>query len=482
MSLITNFVRAIYEGPSQKSKKMMLFAGLFAIALAVSVGLGIASRGFGGAAVIRDTDSVNSIDGANRNGGIGAADANEFIQDLRDNVPGDLQTIYADPRLGALTPNLYDQFKNEAVQGEVWRDGHVTVNGQTVWNNVWTMGRTTMGGKQRSPIDIGGKTYYYSSPSVSFAASRQYLPALVWFDERGEVRMAVLNACGNNVGGGDKVRNNVQCSALNMSQPDAEHQPNVYNFTTNVSVSGNARISRVVYTFSDDGSTVVKTGEDAGSQVVEHTFKKDGTVTATVYASVPGGHEIQSTAVAECSKAVKYIPPFYACTNLRAVAIDDKKKAFRFTAIHKTDTTGQTTLENVDFTLDAKDATKGVTTKDDEGYIYKEYKFTDDVTHKVVATLNFNTAEGVQSVDCQASVTPAKTPMCTVPGKEQYPVDSPECKENPTPPQVKGVSTTLVNTGPGDVAGIVAGFVAISVLGFVGHNLFLRRRVQRNKA
>jgi hypothetical protein len=482
MSLTMKVIRKI----ERLNAKHFVLAGVFMLALAGSVSLGLASRGNGGAAVIRDTDSANSIDGANRNGGIGAADPQEFVKDLRDNVPNDLQTIYADPRVGGLTPNLYDQFQREAVDGTLFRDGHIEVKGQTVWTGVWTMGRTTLGNKQRDPITIGNKTYYTSAPSISFAASRQSLPVMVWFDDKGEVRMAVMNACGNGVGGGTKVKNSVTCKTLNQTQPDAKTKPNTYRYTTNATVAGNAKISRVVYHFSDDNTTITKTGENAHTQPVDHTFTKDGEVSVTVFASVPNGKEIQATAVADCKKRVKYVPPFYVCTNLVATAINDSKKAFRFTVNAKTDNTGQTVLRDVDFTLDGKDVTKGVTAKDDKGNIYKEYTFTDDVQHKVKASLNFNTALGVQAVACEASVTPAKTPVCEVPGKSHLPPNSPECGYcKPNIPigdaqcaEVKSVSTLAV-TGPGDTAGLIGSFIGIAIVGFFAHNLFLRRRSVR---
>jgi len=484
MSIINKFIR----NGARLTTKQMVCAGVFTLALATSIGLGIASRGFTSASVIRDTDSANSIDGANINGGIGAADPTEFIKDVRANNPNDLQTIYADPQIGGLTPDKYDEFQKEAVEGTLYRDGHITVGNQTVWNGVWTMGRTTlgMGSDKRQPITIGGKTYYHSTPELSFAEGRKSLPVMVWFNDNGEVQMAVMNACGNGVGGGTKVKNSVTCKALKQTQSDAAHKPNTYQYTTDVAVAGNATISRVVYHFSDDNSTVTKTGANAATQVVEHTYTKDATVTVTVYAAVPGGHEIQAAQVADCAKQVKFVPPFFVCTNLLAATIDDSKKAFRFTVITKTDTTGQTTLKSVDFTLDNGDVTKSVTSKDANGNIYKEYTFTDDKQHTVKASVNFNTAEGVVSATCVASVTPAQTPKCTVPGHENEAPNSPTCgycqpnipigDTRCTPPQVQSASTTMPSTGPGNVVGT---FVGVAAAGFIAHNIFLRRRASR---
>jgi hypothetical protein len=123
MSIINKFIRNV----SRPSAKQLVCAGIFTLALAGSIGLGVASRGLTSASVIRDTDSANSIDGANLNGGIGAADPTEFIKDVRANQPNDLQTIYADPQIGGLTPAKYDQFQREAVDGTLYRDGHITV-------------------------------------------------------------------------------------------------------------------------------------------------------------------------------------------------------------------------------------------------------------------------------------------------------------------------------------------------------------------
>lgn len=482
MSIITKFIRSI----RRPSTKQLVCTGIFVLALAGSIGLGVASRGFGSATVYRDCDT-NSIDYRPNNGGCGAIDGHELIADVRQNDPGDLQSFYA--HFG-LTPDRYDQFANTAQDGYVNRDGAtVSVGNMIVMTNVDTYGRKSWGDSRRIAENIGGHIYYHAPPVVSFAPKAAALPAMVMFDSNGEVQAVVMNDCGNGVSG-TPVHNSVTCHALKQSQPDAVHQPNTYTYTTDVAVAGNAQISRVVYHFTDDNTTVTKTGADAANQPVDHTFQKSGDVTVTVFASVPGNHEIQAAQVAECQKHVTYVPPFYVCSSLTPSALDDKKKSFRFTVHAKTDNTGQTVLRDADFLLDSKDATKGVTTKDQQGNIYKEYTFTDDVTHTVKATVNFNTVEGVQSVDCQASVTPAKTPKCTVPGHETEAPDSPlcgYCKPNipigdsrcvDTPPkQVLAASTTLVNTGPGSTAGLIGTFVGVATLGFFGHSLFLRRRM-----
>jgi hypothetical protein len=475
-----SFMIKLIKRLERRTPKDFVVAGAFTLALFGAIGLGLASRQLTSATASRDC-SQNSIDFQDLNGGCGAANPAELVADARSNNPNDLQTIYS---YFGLTPDKYDQFASTAQQGEVRRDGTVTVSGQVVMTNVFTMGRDKFN-SHRMPIVIGGKTYYQSAPQYSFATGVDAIPAMVMFDNSGVAQTAIMNPCGNTIGG-HSVTNSVTCKALSASQPDQIHKPNTYDFTTSADVAGNAVITRVVYHFSDDNSTVTKSNL---TDAVEHTFTKDANVTVTVFASVPGGHEIQSVAVVNCEKNITFVPPFFVCSNLAATAIDDQKKSFRFTVMVKTDTTGATTLRDVDFILDGKGTTSGVTTKDAQGNVYKEYTFTDDVQHTVKASVNFNTAEGVQSVACQASVTPAKTPMCTVPGHTTEAPNSPTCgycqpnipigDTRCTPPPTPTPPTTpaaLINTGPGSSIGL---FGATAIVGFFGHKLFMSRRARR---
>lgn len=457
--------------------KELAIAGVFAFAVLAAAGLGLASRSYLSASAIRDCDH-NSIDRIDMHGGCGAADPAELIADVRSNNPSDLQTIY---NHFGLTADKYTQFANTAQQGEIRRDGTVVVDGKVVMSDALTMGRDKFN-EQRTPIVIGNVTYYHSAPKYSFASGVNSLPVMVMFDANGEAQVAIMNPCGNPVEG-TPVKNGVTCKALNKTQPDAAHKPNTYNFTTTASVIGNAQISRVVYHFSDDNSTVTKSNP---ADAVEHTFTKDGDVTVTVFATVPGGHEIQAPAVVHCQTHITYVPPFFVCNNLLATAIDQQKKSFRFTVIAKTDSTGQTTLENVDFTLDGKTTVTGVTTKDNDGNVYREYTFNDEVQHTVKASLNFNTAQGVKSVVCEASVTPAKTPKCTVPGHENEAPNSPNCgycqpgipigDARCTPPPTPTPPAQLANTGAGDTLGLFGG---VTIAGFFAHRFYLNRKSRK---
>lgn len=175
-----------------------LRAKYFVLALGLVTALGVANAGplvvqRAAAAPVRDC-SANSIDNKPINGGCGAATPAEFIADLRANNPSDLQTIYADARLGGLVSSKYERFEKTAKMGIAHKNGTVTVDGEVVMTDARSVGRTQFEG-QRDPIVIGGKTYYHSSTTTSFVA--ETIPVMVMFDSDGVVEVAVLTACGN---------------------------------------------------------------------------------------------------------------------------------------------------------------------------------------------------------------------------------------------------------------------------------------------
>lgn len=451
------------------TKKNFLVAGVFVLALAGAISLGHATKQRTSAATARDC-SVNSVDYKNLNGGCGALSASELIADIRQNDPGDLQNTYNYFKLSA---DKYDRFASTARQGIAKADGTVWVDGQKVMENAWSIGRTQF--SYSTPLQIGGTTFYKSMHERVLQGNDH--DVMVMFDENGTAETAVLNACGNAVDG-KKIVSDGECKQLTMTP--VQGKKNTYSFTSEVAVSGNAKVAKVVYTFSD-GTKVEKTNP---SEAVEHTFTKSGSAKVDVYISLPGG-KTKVVSGDNCVKQITVKIPFYLCDQLMATALNDKKTQFRFTV--KTRQGDGATLKDVDFTLDGKNTTTGVVTKDAQGNIYKDYTFAEDgKSHKVVAKVNFNLEDGVTSKTCEANVTSTKAPVCEKPGKEMYPPNAPECQEECKPGipkgdarcgEVKSVSTELPKTGAGNLLGLFAG---VSAAGAVAHRVVTSRRHRRD--
>lgn len=477
--MFKRFVQRMQEA----SPKQLFVVSAFMVAMASAISLGLASKQLTHAATTREC-SPNSIDYANVNGGCGAANPVEYIQDLRTNKPADLQTISSNfTSEFNLQPGEYDDFAAHARQGVANRDGTVVVDGQTVLTGAWSIGRQSK--SYSTPMSIPGAGTFHKSRSQDVFLSSS-IPVMVYFNTDGSVKFVAMNPCGNLMGG-NKVPSSATCNALRSNQDQAN--PNHWTFTTDATFGGNASLDHVEYTFSDTGEKISK---NSLTDAVDHTFTKSGTVTATVYATVPGGHVIVAKVI-NCSKHIDFVAPMVACVNLQAAALDDKKTSFRFTVIAQMDKYSK--LNSADFILDDTQTTAGVTTMDANGNIYKDYSFTDFNTHNVVAKLNFTTFNGVTSVTCKASVTPTKPPMCTVPGLENLPPNSPQCAfctvpghENlpanspqckpETPPTTPSVTptptpTVLPTTGPGGVVGLFAG---TSALGAAAHRVVSSRR------
>ncbi len=447
------------------SSKQLLVASVFVVALAGAVTLGLATKQKTSAAAWTRDCSRNAIDNQDLNNGCGAADAAEFVADARANNPGDLQAIYA--RYGLPTSD-YDRFVREARDGVALKNGDIVVDGRVVATNAWSIGRDN---KPNAWND--GHGYWANTAQTVFRGNE--VPVMVLFDENGVMQFYVMKPCGN-PGDGNKVKPGFDCKALTKTEVQGEK--NTYNFTVDAIASDGATIAKVEYNFGD-GKTETKTDLSP----VKHKFTAPGNynVTVKVTFNLPGG----KTKVVEglkCRTTVTVKAPMYECVQLVPSILNNEQTKFRFTVKTKQD--ADITVKSVDFTLDGKDATKGVTAKDDDGNIYKEYTFADAVKHTVVASVNFNVEDGIKAKTCQASATPKKQPVCEVPGKGHLPPGHPDCVENCTFPGKthlpKGhpdcgevLPAELPKTGMGNVLGLFAG---TSALGAVAHRVVTSRR------
>lgn len=458
--------------------KQLMVAGVFTIALAGAVAGGMALKSSASAAQeIRDCDT-NSIDYKPHNGGCGALTPAEFIADVKKNDPSDLKAIYADPRIGGLSgEDDYNRFVKEARPGVIKRNGDVVVDGQVVMTDAWTMGRHSNANPGRKTFVVNGVTYYHSHPSISFASHRQELDVMVLFDKDGTVEFTVMESCGNPITTGNKVKSGGACEALKKQQVSGKE--NTYTFTTDVSKYGLASIAKVEYYI--DGK-LWRTETNPSKPTPEYTFTKTATVTAKAYLNVPGKKQIVVEGI-KCKTEIKVKEYFYVCKALIATARDNTNRKFRFTV--NTHQSAEAKVKSADFTLDDKTTTTGVTDKDSNGNIYKDYDFVDNVKHKVSVKVHFelNGQTVTAAQPCVAEVTPEEEPKC--PHNPNLPPDSPECKAPECPekpgsgfppgdPRCKEETPEeLPVTGPGSLLGLFGG---ASIVGGAVHKLYLRRR------
>lgn len=272
--------------------KQLVVAGVFALAVAGSIGLGLSVKQSAAAAGARDC-SPNSVNLQNLNGGCGALSPAELVADMRQNNPGDLQATYS---AFGLSPDKYARFASSARMGTAYRNGDVVVDGQKVMTNAWSIGRTKF--SYSSDMRIGN-TMFHKSMHTSVLKSD--MPVMVMFNGNGVAEAAVLTACGNPVSG-NPTPSNANCQTLNMTPVSGK--ANTYRFTTNAPVSGNATITKLVYTFSD-GTKVEKLRP---TDVVEKSFTKSGTAKVEVHVKLPG-NQIKVYTSVTCTKQVTVTPP-----------------------------------------------------------------------------------------------------------------------------------------------------------------------------
>lgn len=460
--------------------KQFILTGVFVLAFAGAIAGGFASKGLSSAlSNVRDCGNEgggvhNSIDYADAHGGCGALSPSELKLDLSDNNPGDLQTIYADSRIG-LPTSQYDRFASTAKQGYITKSGgNVVVDGQTVMTGVWTMGRTTLNGSQPTPINIGGKTYYHSPTEASFGPSQ--LDAMVMFDADGTVEAVVMNSCGNPVTQGNKIKSSATCDKLDKFAVSGKE--NTYQFSAHATPSGLAKIVKYdfYYNYNDGtGEKLFDTTTVADTKTKEVTFAKSATVSVKVTISLPGGNTKVISNVELCSKNITVVKKelLHTCDELVASSTDNI--TFRFT-VHTKQSDG-VIVKSADFTLDGKTTTTDVTKKDAQGNIYRDYSFTDTTEHRVSAVVNFEVdGKKVTSTEkCEARATAKKAPECVEKPGSGFPPGDARCKETP---KVESAKTEMPKTGPGDVVSLFAG---TTLAGAAGHRLYLRRRNRRSE-
>ncbi len=446
---------------NQFTAKQIVVAGAFVLALSGAVGLGLVvkQQSSVGASGSRDC-SRNSIDYVNMHGGCGATTPGEWIADLRSNQPGDLQSSAA--AFGTSTGD-YTRFANTARSGMTYKDGRVVVDGQVVMTNAWSVGR------YQKPKAWKSHGYWANFNRDVFLSNA--IPVMVMFDSNGVAESVVMKPCGNLMWG-TKVTPSYDCKVLNASAVPGT--TDTYDFSSVTVASNNASIVKLVYEFGD-GTSATTTSQTA---VVRHTYAQPGNyiTRVRVFVKLPG-QQVRDFVAVNCEKQITVEAPKYVCVGLVARALDEEMQNFRFTA-QFTYANGPTP-QSATFNVDGK--TIATSTKQEVGNSYYfDATFTDTAEHTVTAKVNF-VLKGNQvstTEDCVAKVTSKKKPMCTVPGKENFPPNAPECHQECKPGVPVGdVRCTppkeLPKTGVSGVAGLFAG---TSAIGALAHRVLRRKR------
>lgn len=181
-----------------------------------------------------------------------------------------------------------------------------------------------------------------------------------------------------------------------------------------------------------------------------------------------GGGSIEDTANVTVPKECQPPVAAYTCDALTVTRIERTK--FRFTTDY---TVTNATFKNVAYVIrDAKGTEVERMTSTAKTLDYTR-STVGKYTVEAVITVTVNGQDKtVTSAKCKAAFeVPATPEYCTVPGKEQLPKDSPDCKETPVTPPV--TPTELPTTGAGENIAAVVGLGAL--IASIGYYVASRR-------
>jgi hypothetical protein len=170
----------------------------------------------------------------------------------------ELQTRYSQPDVAEIYSSfgISDQdianVRDNAVEGQVTRNGDVLVNGEGVATDAMTAGRQNMAGSKA--VNSGGVIYYRRPPSVSFLSSSE--PAFVAM-KNGQFMYAILASCGNPVIATPvtkqkqpTVSTSTKTTTTTTTQPSVSVTNNNTNNNSNTNTVTTTTPAPVVYTYT----------------------------------------------------------------------------------------------------------------------------------------------------------------------------------------------------------------------------------------
>ena len=401
-----------------KKKFLALFAS-FAVVVGAVLLFNFMSTNSDAASLPRDCDNNSIIY-------CGATTPDELKKFYKENKTGDLPAVY---NHYGITGAMINSVSN-ANMGEVHKDGRITLNGKTVATGATSIGRKDVY-KPSTKVTIGGKTYYQHEQKSTFAV--ESIKAFVFLDKDGKFIGAILTSCANPFTGKPTPVPTYKCDALAAKKLAREE----YQFTAKASAANGATITGYTYDFGDGSK------ENSTKTTISHKYAKAGTYTAklTVSVKVDGKTKTTTSASCEVKVTVENPPaPVYKCDALGARLQDETTRKYVYDLSYTVK--NGATLKTVDYDFGDGQTKNGVTPAETKNVTHAYAKAG---TYKTVATLHFNVNNTVKDVKCETSIkiSPEMCPLnpslpkddegcapCDVPGKEQYPKDSPECYEN----------------------------------------------------
>lgn len=385
------------------------------------------------------------------------------------NASGSAQDIYG--YFGISSTQVNQLGSQDVRTGEVYSDGRVTLNGQTVATNAITAGRQNMAGSTKHTI--GGTVFYTRPVSVSFASSP--LKAFVVMNN-GKFAYAILESCGNPVKA-TPTPPKVSSTPKPTKTPTTPTKTTTAKTTTSVcsgnttntanatsSQGGNCSTNTTVIQQAPptpSATTSPSPSAQCTSLQITPNVGNSETVTATASVNLQNGAQVGDVNFNWGDGTTTDNG-----TNLSANHTYSQAGTYNITA----------TITFKDSTVTAADQANGSPTNQTMNASVNSGAMAASGTNQAgaatanntTATTNSTSSTTPQSVTCQGSAAPT-TPAAPT---QTQPTPSPATTSSATQPAPQA----LVNTGPGQVVGL---FTLTSLWGAAGYRWYLGRRLAR---
>jgi hypothetical protein len=347
--------------------------------------------------------------------------ANKYNSGDGHNTAASIHSIYSFYGISASDISSMTSSGSSVVAGSVDINGNVyDASGNKIATGAITGGREDISGSTKE--DVNGTIFYERAPSVSFAQSK--LSAYVVMNN-GKFDFAILASCGNPVKATPVVTPTPKPAPTPAPTPKPTPAP------------------------APKPTPVVIPAPTVNSVCSGNTNNVN-----TGIASQGGNCSTNTTVVQSTTPTPT---PIGSCSSLNVTI--DQTNSLSVTATANAIVSNGAQLSSASF--DFGDGTViGPTTDTTQQHTYAQ---AGDYT--IIATLSFtnSSSQAISPATCQAVLTMATPPTAPVPTPTvtQATVTTP-------------ATTTLVNTGPGDVVGI---FGVVTILGTLGYHSFLKRRL-----